>query len=185
MLAWNEAAAFASKLSLDELKAAVAHRDSKTGKRNESKKTLMEKLEKHWQQPIDFEKLTKLGAAAELILLGKQDPQGTVAELRNELRKAMQPEAPKEPETDVSMEPVPQQKEQAPMEPEEAQKEPKEPQQADEELERLRAEVAELRQMKETIERAKAEEQARKEAEQAQEEARKNAEEAEEAERKK
>ena len=168
MLAWNKAAAYASKLSLDQLKAAVSHRDPTTGKRNESKTTLMEKLEQHWQQPIDFEKLTKLGAAAELMLRGKEVPKGPLSKLHAKLREAMQPDAPKEPETDVSMEPVPQQQEHAPIETG-APMEPKEPQQADEELERLRAEVAELRQMKETIERAKAQEQARKEAEEAEE----------------
>ena len=165
MLAWNKAAAYASKLSLDELKAAVGNRDPTTGKRNESKKTLMEKLEQHWQQPIDFEKLTKLGAAAELMLRGKEVPKGPLSELHAKLREAMQPEAPKEPETDMSMETVPQQQEHTSKEPEETE--------APKELDLLR-ELAELREMKAAQERKKAEKEARKKAE---DDARKKAEE--------
>lgn len=166
-LAFDRAAA--SKLSHERLKAAVANRNPNAGGRNEGKKELMEKLERHWQNPVDIEKLTKFGVQAEFLLLGKEVPVGTASELRNKLREAaaqlkqIEPEAPKD--VDVSMETVPQQQEHTPKEPEEteASKEPEETE-APKELDLLR-ELAELREMKAAQERKKAEKEARKKAE--------------------
>ncbi len=175
-LAFDKAAA--SNLSPERLHAAVVNRNA--GRRKESKEVLMGLLEKHWQNHVDIEKLTKLGVEAEFLLLGKEVPVGTASELRNKLREAVaqskqvEPEAPKD--VDVSMQAVPQQtskepeQTEAPMETEA----PKEPQQANGELERLRVELAELREMKAAQERKKAEKEARKKAE---EDARKKAEE--------
>ena len=178
MLAWNDVAALASKLSHEQLKAVVANRNPNAGGRNEGKKDLLEKLERHWQSPVDIEKLTKFGVQAEFLLLGKEVPVGTASELRNKLREAaaqpkqIEPEAPKD--VDVSIETVRQQQEHTPKEPEEteASKEPEETE-APKELDLLR-ELAELREMKAAQERKKAEKEARKKAE---EDARKKAEE--------
>ena len=188
MLAFNDAAA--ESLNLGQLKAAVFNRNASAGQRNERKEVLMKQLKEHWQQPVEIEKLTRLGAEVELKLLGMESPKGsTASELRKKLREA---QAKLKPQETAAMDALAHEDEA----PEElAPQEPKDPEEIDatkeaevseapkklEELEAsketeagLLAELAELRQMKEAMERKKAEKEARKKAE---EEARKKAEE--------
>ena len=72
MLAFNDAAA--ESLNLGQLKAAVFNRNASAGQRNERKEVLMKQLKEHWQQPVEIEKLTRLGAEVELKLLGMEVP---------------------------------------------------------------------------------------------------------------
>ena len=78
-----------STMKTDELKELLKNRGQPHGNRNVPRNELLGALREHGQKPVDFEKLTEVGARAELKVFGKVvAPKLKVGELRELVKQA-------------------------------------------------------------------------------------------------
>ena len=79
-----------STMKTDELKELLKNRGQPHGNRNVPRNDLLGALREHGQKPVDFEKLTEVGARAELKVFGKAMPvqKLKVGELRELVKQA-------------------------------------------------------------------------------------------------